>query len=128
MVTDTGRGVWVDPVLGKDLFGDYARNWLGTRSDLEETTGANGPRARPSPTLAFPSRRITRRAGRRVGRDEGHRRGRRGRGARRARAIGGTHLMRSGRGCRRRSHDERGGGRDVIVCVNAHSQRAAAPL
>ena len=38
--TDTGRGVWVDHVLGKDLFGHYARKWLETRSALEETTWA----------------------------------------------------------------------------------------
>ena len=38
--TDTGRGTWVDPSLGKELFGDYARNWLETRSDLAETTRA----------------------------------------------------------------------------------------
>ena len=39
--TDTGHGVWVDPSLGKELFGHYDRNWLETRSDLEETTRAN---------------------------------------------------------------------------------------
>ena len=38
--TDTGRGTWVDPSLGKELFGEYARKWLETRSDLAETTRA----------------------------------------------------------------------------------------
>ena len=36
--TDTDRGTWVDPSLGKETFGEYARKWLGTRSDLAETT------------------------------------------------------------------------------------------
>ena len=37
---DTGRGVWVDPSFGKELFSHYARQWLDTRSDLEDTTRA----------------------------------------------------------------------------------------
>jgi hypothetical protein len=37
---DTGRGVWVDPNFGKELSSHYARKWLETRSDLEETTRA----------------------------------------------------------------------------------------
>jgi integrase len=37
---DTGRGVWVDPSFGKELFSHYARQWLETRSDLEDTTRA----------------------------------------------------------------------------------------
>ena len=38
--TDTGRGTWVDPSLGEELFGDYARKWLDSRSDLGEPTRA----------------------------------------------------------------------------------------
>ncbi len=56
---DTGRGVWVDPSLGKELFGHYARQWLETRSDLEDTTRAKYQGLLRLDVLpAFGSRRI----------------------------------------------------------------------
>ena len=38
--TGTGRGTWVDTSLGKELFGDYSRKWLDTRSYLAEAARA----------------------------------------------------------------------------------------
>ena len=53
--TDAGRGTWVDPSSGKELFGEYARKSLDSRADLAPDYPGQVPRTVAACTSCPPS-------------------------------------------------------------------------